>query len=111
MQKCCHSLISPKHPSAYEPDDLEIFAALTLVKAKHQTTITVRQEREGNFESWEVSLLFLEDPACSDFFRIRKTRSSDYVSPSLTFYNLISLIEHPAGLVMFKKCSSVSASS
>jgi len=34
---------------------------------KHLTRIPVRQAGEGNLESWEVGLLFVEDPACSYF--------------------------------------------
>lgn len=33
---------------------------------------------------------------------VRKTRISDCVSPALTFYNLISLLEHPAGFGMIQ---------
>lgn len=40
-----------------------------------------------------------------------KTRFSDCISPTLKFYNLISLLEHPAGFIMIQKSSSISAHS
>lgn len=88
---------------------------------KYLTRTIVRQAEEEDFEC---------QGSCSPLFRrsmmmllpcgsmkmlllcgVRKTRISDCVSPTLTFYNFISLLEHPAGFVIIQKCSSISAPS
>lgn len=80
---------------------------------KYLTRVILRQAGEEDFEC---------QGSCSPLFRrssilllllcgVRKTRISDCVSPTLTFYNFISLLEHPAGLVTIQKCSSISAPS
>lgn len=61
--------------------------------------------------SREVALLLLEDPAFSCYYYVELERQGLVTFPTLTFYNLISLLELPAGFVMIKKCSSVSAPS
>lgn len=60
----------------------------------------------------EVALLFLEDSAFSFYYYVAlEIQGLVTISLTVTFYNPISLLEHPAGFVIFQKRSSISAPS
>lgn len=49
----------------------------------------------------EVALLFLEDSAFSFYYYVAlEIQGLVTISPTVTFYNPISLLEHPAGFVI-----------